>query len=160
MNIELFERELIRDEGWSSKVYKCTGSDPHRPDPGESFTIGVGHKLLPHEMHLKEVDSDWIWATLRQDATLAIRGCEVIFGLGRFERMAEVRQRALANMCFQLGATRLSGFKRMIRAIFEDDWQQAYVEALDSKWAEQTPARARRVAEMIRTGMERKESKG
>lgn len=157
MNIELFERELIRDEGWSSKVYKCTGSDLHKPDPGEAWTIGVGHKLLPHEMHLKEVDSDWIWATLRQDAMLAIRGCEMIFGRGRFERMAEVRQRALANMCFQLGATRLSKFKRMIRAIFEDDWQQAYIEALDSKWAAQTPVRARRVAEMIRTGAERKD---
>ena len=149
MIIELLERELIRDEGWRSKPYPCTAG---------KLTIGVGHKLLPNEMHIKEVDSDWIWSTLRQDATLAIRGCEMIFGRGRFERMAEPRQRALANMCFQMGTGRLAGFQRMIAATFKGDWLQASIEALDSKWARKdSPNRARRVAEMIRTGTEPKE---
>ena len=150
MNYELLERELIRDEGWRSKPYKC--SNGH-------LTIGVGHKLLPHEMHLKEVDSDWIWATLRQDALLAVRGCEMIFGRSKFNAFNDVRQRALVNMAFQLGTEGLSKFQRMIQAIFKDDWAQAQIEALDSKWAKQTPARARRVAEMLRTGMERKDVK-
>lgn len=149
-NIERLERELIRDEGWRSKPYRDTKGH---------LTIGVGHKLLSHEVHLREVDSNWIWSTLRQDVQLAIRGCEMIFGRGKFERMSEVRQRALANMCFQLGATRLSKFQRMIAAIFREDWLQAHIESLDSLWAKQTPNRARRVAEMLRTGAERKEVK-
>ena len=151
MNVELLERELIRDEGWRSKPYICTAGH---------LTIGVGHKLMPHEMHLTEVSTDWIWETLRSDAHLAIRGCEMIFGRSRYQRMADPRQRALANMCFQMGTTRLSKFERMIAAIFREDWLQAHNEALDSKWARKdSPARARRVAEMLRTGMERKEVK-
>lgn len=147
--IERLERELIRDEGWRSKPYRDTKGH---------LTIGVGHKLLSHELHITEVDSDWIWATLRQDALLAIRGCEMIFGRSKLNQFGEVRQRALANMCFQMGAHKVAKFERMVRAIFRDDWLQAYIEALDSKWAKiDTPVRARRVAEMIRTGAERKE---
>jgi lysozyme len=149
MNILKLERELIADEGWRSKPYKCSKGFP---------TIGVGHKLLPHEMHLKEVSTDWIWGTLRADVMLAIRGCEMIFGRSRFQRMAEPRQRALANMVFQMGAHGVAGFDRMIQSIFQDDWLQASIHALDSKWAKKdTPVRARRVAEMLRTGVERKE---
>ena len=150
MNYELLERELIRDEGWSSFAYPCSRGH---------LTIGVGHKLLPHEMHLKEVDSEWIWQTLRQDALLAVRGCEMIFGRTKFYTFSNPRQRALVNMAFQLGTDGLSKFQRMIAAIFKDDWAQAQIEALDSKWAEQTPVRARRVAEMLRTGMDRKDVK-
>lgn len=150
MNYELLERELIRDEGWRSKPYLCTSG---------KITIGVGHRMLAHELHLKEVDSDWIWATLRQDALLAVRGCEMIFGRTKFYTFSNPRQRALVNMAFQLGTEGLSKFQRMIQAIFKDDWAQAQIEALDSKWAKQTPTRARRVAEMLRTGMDRKDVK-
>ena len=150
MNYELLERDLIRDEGWRSNPYLCTSG---------KITIGVGHRMLAHELHLKEVDSDWIWSTLRQDALLAVRGCEMIFGRTKFYTFSPVRQRALVNMAFQLGTEGLSKFQRMIQAIFKDDWAQAQIEALDSKWAKQTPTRARRVAEMIRTGMDRKDVK-
>ena len=150
MNIELLERDLIRDEGWRSKPYICTSG---------KITIGVGHRMLAHELRLKEVDSEWIWQTLRQDALLAVRGCEMIFGRTKFYTFSNPRQRALVNMCFQLGTEGLSKFQRMIAAIFKDDWAQAQIEALDSKWAKQTPARARRVAEMLRTGMDRKDVK-
>lgn len=149
MNVELLERELIRDEGWRSKPYLCTAGH---------LTIGVGHKLLPHELHLKEVDSEWIWSTLRNDVMLALAGCEMIFGRSKFGSFSDVRQRALVNMCFQMGTGRLAGFQRMIAAIFKADWLQASIEALDSKWARKdSPNRARRVAEMIRTGTETKE---
>ena len=149
MNIELLERELIRDEGWRSNVYRCKNGH---------LTIGVGHKLMPNEMHITEMDSELIWIHLRNDVMLALAGCEMIFGRSKFGSFSDVRQRALVNMCFQMGTGRLSGFQRMIAAIFKGDWLQASIEALDSKWARKdSPTRARRVAEMIRTGTETKE---
>ena len=70
-----------------------------------------------------------------------------------FNAMTDARKRALANMCFQLGADGLSKFKRMIAAIFDENWEQAAIEALDSKWAKQdTPRRAQKVATMLRLG--------
>jgi len=36
--------------------------------------------------------------------------------------------------------------------LMDKDWNRAAVEMLDSKWARQTPARAKEAAEMMRTG--------
>lgn len=56
---------------------------------------------------------------------------------------------ALAEMCFQLGWPRLSGFKKMLAAVAAHDFQTAHLEALDSEWADQTPGRAREVAALF-----------
>ncbi|MDY0227234.1 MAG: glycoside hydrolase family protein [Desulfomicrobium apsheronum] len=142
------ERELIRDEGWRSKPYKCTKGH---------WTIGVGHKMHPGELVGRIRDIEWssekIFQTLEQDIQIAIRGCEMIFGRSRFESFSGARQRALVNMCFQMGTAGLEGFERMIQAIFNEDWTQANNEALDSKWARSdSPKRAQRVAKMILEG--------
>jgi lysozyme len=148
MDLYRMERELIEDEGWRSKPYLCSAGH---------WTIGVGHKMTPSELkgRLREMewDSDKIFATLRQDLMLAIAGCEMIFGRSRFERFSEPRQRSLVNMCFQMGTNGLAGFKRMVHAIFQEDWTQAHIEALDSKWAKKdTPVRAKRVAARLLQG--------
>ena len=147
MDIYRLERELISDEGWRSKAYKCSRGH---------WTIGVGHKLMPHEMGDHPENLEWdsakIFDVLRSDAHLALRGCEMIFGRSHFWLFSENRQRALVNMCFQLGTDGLSKFKRMISAIFNGDWVQAHAEALDSRWARQTPARANRVAKLLLEG--------
>ena len=59
---------------------------------------------------------------------------------------------ALLNMCFNLGISRLLGFRKMIMALVAKDYTTAALEALDSKWAEQVPNRAKDVAMMIREG--------
>ncbi|WP_376787674.1 hypothetical protein [Klebsiella aerogenes] len=64
----------------------------------------------------------------------------------------EVRRAALVNMVFQLGATGVLGFKKMLQYLNNREYSLAADEALDSKWAVQTPARAKRVTEVIRNG--------
>lgn len=59
-------------------------------------------------------------------------------------------KQALCNMAFQLGVRGLLGFRRMLAAVAARDYETAHREALDSKWAEQTPERAREVAAMLR----------
>lgn len=142
------ERELIDDEGWRSKPYLCSAGH---------WTIGVGHKMGAHELKGRLRTMEWpsskIFETLRNDVMLAQRGCEMIFGRTKFASFSENRQRALVNMAFQLGTSGLANFKRMVTAIFQGDWEQAAVEALDSKWArDDTPARAARVAARLRKG--------
>ncbi len=66
--------------------------------------------------------------------------------------LSEARQRALANMAFQLGVPRLLGFTKMLACLQAGDWLGAHTNALDSAWAEQTPARAKEVAAMLRDG--------
>lgn len=61
-------------------------------------------------------------------------------------------KKALVNMCFNMGISRLLGFKKMIRALIARDYTKAAIEALDSKWASQVGERAKDVAVMIREG--------
>lgn len=66
--------------------------------------------------------------------------------------LTEARQRALANMAFQMGVPRLREFKKMLACLQAKDWLGAYQNALASVWAEQTPERAKEVAAMLRDG--------
>lgn len=69
-----------------------------------------------------------------------------------FEELSTKRKRALINMAFQMGVTGVLGFKKMLGAMQAGKWGAAHEEALDSKWAKQTPERAERVARMILEG--------
>jgi lysozyme len=66
-----------------------------------------------------------------------------------FHRLPERKKRALANMAFQLGPAGLFGFRRMLAALKRGDYSAAHREALDSKWAQQTPGRAQEVASLL-----------
>ena len=57
--------------------------------------------------------------------------------------------RALINMTFQMGAGGLLTFRNMLAAIQEGRYQDAAVEGLNSRWAVQTPNRAKRVTDLI-----------
>lgn len=70
-----------------------------------------------------------------------------------FSRLNEPRQAALINMSFQLGVAGVLGFKKMVAAIGEGKFNKAADEALDSLWAKQTPNRAKRISNQIRTGL-------
>lgn len=61
-------------------------------------------------------------------------------------------KRALLNMGFQLGVRGLLNFGRMWTALEQKDYATAAEEALDSRWAEQTPNRAAEVAAWIADG--------
>lgn len=146
MNYLQTELDLIRDEGIRLRAYKCTAGH---------LTIGVGHKLTPREIQsdMTTISLEQAGYLLHQDIGLALAGCYGIFGRWHFDGLSEPRQRALVNMCFQLGTAGLANFKRMVAAILRGDWAEAHKEALDSKWARSdSPARAQRVAKELLGG--------
>ena len=146
MNYTQTELDLIRDEGVRLRVYRCTAGH---------LTIGVGHKLNEREVlqSLSEISLEQAGYLLHMDIGIALNGCASIFGRDRFDSFTEARQRALVNMCFQLGTAGLAKFRKMVDAIMRDDWATAHKEALDSKWAKSdSPARAKRVADALRVG--------
>jgi lysozyme len=64
----------------------------------------------------------------------------------------EVRQGIIAAMIFNMGPVRFAGFHNMLAAIGQGDWVTASNEALNSKWAQQVGARAKRYATGLLTG--------
>jgi lysozyme len=71
-----------------------------------------------------------------------------------FGPLSEVRQRVLLDMAFQLGWPGFLKFKNTIAAIKRGDFLTAAKTMLDSLWAKQTPARASRLARMMRMDLD------
>ena len=68
-------------------------------------------------------------------------------------KLNEVRQHVLMDMGYQLGVSGLLRFRRTLAAVRDGDWDAAWRGMLASRWAQQTPRRARRLAAMMRTGL-------
>ena len=127
--------ELELDEGFRSSVYQ---------DSLGYFTIGIGRmvdKRLGGGISLAE-------ARFLLSNDIEEKDREV----GDLLSFDPIRRAALLNMYFQMGKGRVMQFKQMMEAIGRKDWEAAARAGLDSKWARQTPARAKRVMEQLRTG--------
>lgn len=63
------------------------------------------------------------------------------------------RVACLLQMSFQMGVLGLAGFPNTLRLVQSKAYTEAASAMLDSKWAQQTPERAKRVSEQMRTGL-------
>ena len=63
------------------------------------------------------------------------------------------RKGVLINMAFQMGIDGLLGFKNTLRMIEQGRYTDAANGMMQSLWARQTPARAKRMSEQMRTGV-------
>ena len=138
MNLTALKEELIRDEGLRLKPYRDTVG---------KLTIGVGRNLddvgitKDEAMHLLECDI----RRVKDDLDHA---------LSWWRGLDDMRQRVLVNMAFNLGITRLMGFKNTLAAMRAGNYVDAAKGMLDSKWADQVGERATRLAAMMVEGDE------
>jgi lysozyme len=128
--------DLRRDEGVAYKPYR---------DSEGILSIGVGRNLEDRGISDDEIDfllaNDLNWVVVDLDR-----------GAPWWREMTTNRQRAFANMVFNLGWPRLSQFTLMLEALASGDYDEAANQALDSRWAVQVGARAERIAELFRSG--------
>jgi lysozyme len=130
--------QLKRHEGVKSHAYKCTAN---------MITVGVGRNI--DENGGIGLSDDEINYLLEND----IKRCkQELISLSWFTDLDSVRQDAIVNLCFNLGLTRLMGFKNAMAAMAEGNYERAADEFYDSRWAKQVKSRADEVCEMIRTG--------
>lgn len=69
-----------------------------------------------------------------------------------FVNLDPVRQGVIENMAYNIGIEGVYGFGRMIERLNASDYAGAASEMLNSLWATQVPSRARRLAEIMRSG--------
>jgi lysozyme len=109
------------------------------------LTVGYGHNLTDRGISQRVAD------LLRDDdIDLAVRDLLRAFPI--VLSLNGPRQVVLVSMCFNMGIERLKGFVKMWLAIESSNYAQAAVEMLDSEWAQQVGARARRLAETMHSG--------
>lgn len=68
-------------------------------------------------------------------------------------KLDDARQGVLVNMAFQMGVTGLLGFKNTLKMIEAGKYSDAATGMLNSLWAKQTPARAKRMSDQMKTGV-------
>ena len=134
MNKSKLVDDLMRDEGLRLKPYQDTVG---------KVTIGVGRNLddvgiTAQEAHMLLVND------------IAVMESELDRNAFWWRTLPEPAQRALLNMCFNMGWPRLSGFKNMLSALRDGDYDRAAAEALDSRWARQVGARSQRIATLFK----------
>ena len=137
MNAALLKATLKQAEGVKLKPYTDTVG---------KLSIGVGRNLADNGLRMGEVEQ-----MLENDVT------DVVLQVGTlpcWHALSDVRQRVLAEMCFQLGFGGLKAFKKMLSAIDEGNYAQAADEMLESQWATQTPGRAHRLSQAMRTNQD------
>lgn len=69
-----------------------------------------------------------------------------------YPALSDARRGVLIEMIFQMGASKVAEFSNFLDAVEEEDWQRAHDEMLDSKWAKQTPERAKKLAKIFLKG--------
>lgn len=138
--IQDIAKQLKSDEGLKRTVYQ---------DHLGYWTIGVGRLVDPSKPG-SGLRDDEIEHMLRNDIEDRIMALGSAFPW--FAELDEARQGVLVNMAFQLGMTGLRGFVTTLDLIAKRRYAEAAAQMLKSKWATQTPARAARLAEQMKTG--------
>ena len=146
MNIELCKEQIKRHEGEVLNIYE---------DSLGYKTLGVGHLCQP-----EDPEYDWAVGTSVSQEVVDMyyeddfdkHYMEAIHVFGSHEdwnELPEVIQRVLVNMCFNLGGSRLSKFRNMLKACREHNWKELSIQMQDSRWYGQVGRRSKELQEMV-----------
>lgn len=138
--IEKLTAQLRRDEGTRATAYK---------DSMGWLTIGVG-RLIDSRKPVAGLRPDEIDYLLKNDIADRVQALQK--ALPWFAKLDQARQGVLINMAFQMGTAGLLAFRQTLGLVRDGKYTEASEQMLKSKWASQTPERAKRLAEQMKTG--------
>ena len=121
-------------EGFVAIVYKDSlGID----------TIGYGFAI-------KDLELDEDICSMILERKLENLICRVDNKFSWYKYMPQDIKDVVVEMCYQLGVTGVSKFKKTISYLQNKQWEDASIEMLDSLWAKQTPNRAEELSNRVR----------
>ena len=139
MTYEEHAVELVKKhEGYRDKLYYCTAGKP---------TLGYGRNLEG-----KAVPKDVLDLLFRHDMDDAIKEAKLALGEVYFTMLPDNAKVVLIDMVFNMGYTKLLGFKLFLAALRKADWKTARTELLNSKAARDLPVRYNELASLLPTG--------
>ena len=146
MNYDKLKAQLAVDEGTRRNRYK---------DSRGFWTIGRGHNIeadphYPYTVADEPLTDAQIDSLETRDVGNAVAALDEYANWWR--AMEEPRQRVLANMCFNMGWTKLSEFVNTLKAMHFADYVAAAAGMRASKWYGQVGARGEHLAKVMETG--------
>ena len=143
MNIANLREQLKIDESVKYEIY-----NDHLGYP----TFGIGHLITQADEEYglitgTPVSEKRVNEVFDNDVATQISEAKKVFP--NLESLPDEAQEVIVNMCFNMGAPRLSKFKKFIAAVNEGNWVTAGHEMLDSRWAKHVGNRAIRLRDRI-----------
>lgn len=144
MKLDKLREELAADEGCKFSIYL-----DHLGLP----TFGIGALIKDGDPECGQpvgtpVDEERVRQRFNLDIAVTIEDCQRLFR--NWDDLPEEAQLVCANMAFNLGYPRFSKFVNFRAAIEAQDWLKAADEAVDSRWHDQVPNRAKRLVQRLR----------
>lgn len=138
---EEVKQSIIAHEGKINKIYK---------DHLGNATFGIGHLVLPTD-DLKEgieYPDEKVMEFFEKDFAIA---CQDAKNFVPEENIHPTAFGIVIEMCFQLGFPRLQKFKKFHYHLNKCEYEDSATEMLDSRWAKQTPNRAKALADKMKS---------
>ena len=137
MNYDKLLESVKKHEGFRDHVYL---------DSLSKRTVGYGHLCVEdHWEDGKKYDKEYLEDILEKDLQSAVdQAHDMCQGM----EISDDAKSIICEMIFQLGGNGVSKFKNMWKALKENppNYKEASVQMLDSRWAKQTPNRAKEMA--------------
>ena len=138
---EELKEQIKEHEGFVPRTYK---------DSLNKRTIGFGHLCVEPEQwdDDKEYTREELERVFDKDFEEALKNAETLIG----DRPVNfVAKQVLIEMVFQLGIGGVGKFKKMWSALDSEDYGEASFQMMDSLWAKQTPNRAEKLSQKMRS---------
>jgi lysozyme len=140
-NSAAFACQIKAHEGFRQEVYQDTSGT----------SVGFGHLLRQNEAAQyplgTPVPLSQINTWFEQDTTTAVKIAQTL--CSSWNDLTDIRKRALADLAYNLGQTRLSKFTNFLQAMNKNDFSTAAKELKDSKWYSQVGKRGPNIVTMI-----------
>jgi len=138
---EELKEQIKEHEGFVPRTYK---------DSLGKRTIGFGHLCVEPEQwdDDKEYTREELERVFDNDFEEALKNAESLIG----ERSINfIAKQVIIEMVFQLGIGGVGKFKKMWSALDKEDYGEASFQMMDSLWAKQTPNRAEKLSQKMRS---------
>jgi len=145
---------IERHEGRKNKVYKDSLGIP---------TIGIGYNLrnatakqdlakvganLKEVLRGKQLSEDQVNELFRMSLDRALKDAKSYYP--EFDKLPDAAKGVLVDMSFNLGLTKLKGFKDLKRALGKGNYNAAADAMIDSAWYRQVKTRGVRLVNIMR----------
>ena len=146
---EIRKHEWFRDTTYSDSLGFATIGWGHLvTDSEKENNKYVEGKQYSKEELSKVFDEDFQSAWDNANSLVKERLTNTDFGLLDIDRKMKVIS-ILCNMCFQLGKAGVGKFRKMFENIAKLNFKGASLEMLNSRWAKQTPSRAKYLSDKM-----------
>ena len=145
MNIHRLRKQLEIDEGCKHEVYL-----DHLGLP----THGIGHLIIESDPEYGQpvgtpVSDERVKECFELDLESVQLDCKRLYD--DFDELPDEAQEIIANMIFNMGLSRMRGFRGMKAGVDARDWNKAADEMVDSRWYRQVTNRAERLVQRMRS---------